>query len=69
MIININEYIEGKRKSLGAELKGKRFIAGVILSGRLSFNTDQEEHIDVNAGALNILYRLQIHHTNIHTVQ
>jgi hypothetical protein len=34
MIINTNEYIEGKMKSLGAELRGKRFIAGVMLSGR-----------------------------------
>ena len=50
MIININEYIGGKIKSLGAELRGKRFIAGVMLSGRLSFNTDQEEHIDVTLG-------------------
>jgi len=37
-------------KSLGAELRGKRFIAGVMLSGRESFNTDPEEHIAVTLG-------------------
>jgi hypothetical protein len=30
----INEYIEGKMKSLGAQLRGKRFIAWVMLSSR-----------------------------------
>jgi len=41
---------KGRGRAWGAELRGKRFIAGVMLSGRLSFNTDQEEHMDVTLG-------------------
>jgi len=54
MVIKVNEYIEGKVKSLEAELKGERFTAGVMLPGQYRFTTDQEEHITVTLGELNI---------------
>ena len=54
MIIKVNEYMEGKVKSLEAELKGDRFTAGVMLPGQYSFNTDHEEHITVTLGELKI---------------
>jgi uncharacterized protein YaiE (UPF0345 family) len=54
MLIKVNEYMEGRVKSLGAELRGERFTAGVMLPGRYSFDTDQEEHITVTLGELNI---------------
>ena len=54
MVIKVNEYMEGKVKSLGAEFKGERFTAGVMLSGQYRFNTEQEEHITVTVGELNI---------------
>lgn len=54
MTIKVNEYMEGKVKSLGAEFKGERFTAGVMLPGRYRFNTEQEEHITVTVGELNI---------------
>jgi hypothetical protein len=31
--------------SLGAELKGERFTAGVMLPGQYNFKADREEHI------------------------
>jgi uncharacterized protein YaiE (UPF0345 family) len=54
MTIKVNEYMEGKVKSLGPELKGERFTAGVMQPGGYSFDTDQEEHITVTLGELNI---------------
>jgi len=53
-MIKVNEYMEGKVKSLGAEFQGMRFSAGVMLPGRYNFSTDQEEHITVTLGELNI---------------
>ena len=40
--------------SLGAELKGERFTAGVMLPGQYDFKTDQKERITVTLGELNI---------------
>jgi purine/pyrimidine-nucleoside phosphorylase len=54
MVIKVNEYMEGKVKSLGAEFKGERFTAGVMLPGQYRFKTDQEEHITLTVGELNI---------------
>ena len=54
MVIKVNEYMEGKVKSLGAEFKGERFTAGIMLPGQYNFKTDQEEHITVTLGELNV---------------
>jgi len=54
MVIKVNEYMEGKVKSLGTEYRGERFTSGVMLPGQYNFKTDQEEHITVTLGELNI---------------
>ncbi len=54
MEIKVNEYMEGKVKSLGAEFEGSRFTTGIMLPGQYNFKTDQEEQITVTLGFLNI---------------
>lgn len=49
-MINVNEYFEGKIKSLGFELKGIQYTAGVLMPGQYSINTEKEEHITVTVG-------------------
>ena len=51
-MIKVNEYLEGKVKSLGAEYKGEYFTAGVMLPGEYKFSTEKEEHIVVTLGEL-----------------
>ena len=53
-MIKINEYMGGKVKSLGTDLDGIRFTAGVMLPGEYKFSTDAEEHITVTLGELDI---------------
>lgn len=54
MIIKVNEYLEGKVKSLGFELDGVSYTAGVMLPGSYSFETQKEEHITVTVGEFEI---------------
>jgi uncharacterized protein YaiE (UPF0345 family) len=49
-MIKVNEYFEGKVKSLGFESEGSRFTAGVILAGEYTFDTGQEEHFTITVG-------------------
>jgi uncharacterized protein YaiE (UPF0345 family) len=53
-MIKVNEYLEGKVKSLGFESDGTRYTAGVFLPGEYTFNTEQEEHVTVTVGRLEI---------------
>lgn len=53
-MIKVNEYLEGKVKSLGFELDGTPYTAGVLLQGEYSFNTEKEEHITVTVGEFEI---------------
>jgi hypothetical protein len=53
-MIKVNEYLEGKVKSLGFELDGNQYTIGVMLPGEYSFNTDKEEHITVTVGGFGI---------------
>ena len=53
-MIKVNEYLDGKVKSLGAEYEGEYFTVGVMLPGKYKFSTEKEEHILVTLGALNI---------------
>ncbi len=53
-MITVNEYLEGKVKSLGFELEGTRYTAGVLLPGEYSFDTEEEEHITVTVGEFEI---------------
>ena len=54
IMITINEYLEGKVKSLGFELEGTRYTAGVLMPGEYSFDTEEEEHITVTVGEFDI---------------
>jgi uncharacterized protein YaiE (UPF0345 family) len=53
-MIKVNEYLEGKVKSLGAEFGGEYFTSGIMLPGEYHFNTEKEERIEVTLGVLNI---------------
>jgi len=53
-MITVNEYLEGKVKSLGFELEGTRYTAGVLRPGEYSFDTEEEEHITVTVGEFEI---------------
>ena len=53
-MINVNEYFEGKIKSLGFELHGTPYTAGVILPGEYAIDTQKEEHITVTVGEFEI---------------
>lgn len=54
-MINVNEYFDGKVRSLGFELDGTQYTAGVMLPGEYTFSTENEEHITVTAGGFEIL--------------
>lgn len=49
-MIKVNEYLNGKVKSLGFELDGSLYTSGVLTPGEYSFNTEKEEHITVTVG-------------------
>jgi len=53
-MIKVNEYLEGKVKSLGFESEGVRFTAGVFLPGEYTFDTGGEEQVTVSVGRLEI---------------
>ena len=53
-MITVNEYLEGKVKSLGFELEGTRYTAGVLMPEEYSFDTEEEEHITVTVGEFEI---------------
>jgi len=53
-MIKVNEYLEGKVKSLGFEREGIPYTAGVLLPGRYSFDTEKEEHITVTVGEFEV---------------
>jgi uncharacterized protein YaiE (UPF0345 family) len=53
-MIKVNEYLEGKVKSLGFELDGTQYTVGVMLPGEYSFTTEKVEHITVTIGGFEI---------------
>ena len=53
-MINVNEYFEGRIKSLGFELKGTPYTAGVVLPGEYTIDTEKEEHITATMGEFEI---------------
>ena len=53
-MIKVNEYFDGKIKSLGFERHGTPYTAGVILPGEYAIDTEQEEHITVTVGECEI---------------
>jgi hypothetical protein len=53
-MIKVNEYFDGKVKSLGFELSATPYTVGVIMEGAYTFNTEKIEHLQIVAGALDI---------------
>jgi purine/pyrimidine-nucleoside phosphorylase len=53
-MIKVNEYLDGKVKSLGFERDGVSYTSGVMMPGEYSFNTEREEHITVTLGELEV---------------
>jgi hypothetical protein len=53
-MIKVNEYLEGKVKSLGFDRDGVSYTSGVMMPGEYSFNTEKEEHITVTLGELDV---------------
>jgi uncharacterized protein YaiE (UPF0345 family) len=53
-MINVNQYFDGKIKSLGFERHGTLYTAGVILPGEYAIDTEKEEHITVTVGEFEI---------------
>ena len=53
-MIKVNEYLEGKVKSLGFELDGIPYTVGALLPGEYSFDTEKEEHLTVTLGEFEI---------------
>jgi uncharacterized protein YaiE (UPF0345 family) len=53
-MINVNEYFEGRIKSLGFELKGTPYTAGVVLPGEYTIETEREERITVTVGEFEV---------------
>ena len=54
IVITVNEYLEGKVKSLGFERDGVPFTTGVLSAGEYSFDTEKEEHITATVGDFQI---------------
>jgi uncharacterized protein YaiE (UPF0345 family) len=53
-MIKVNEYFEGKVKSLAFQRQGVPFTAGVVLQGEYTFDTQKEEHITVTVGEFEV---------------
>jgi uncharacterized protein YaiE (UPF0345 family) len=53
-MIKVNEYFEGKVKSLGFNAGGQEYTAGVILAGSYEFGTEKEEHLTLSLGRVSI---------------
>ena len=51
-MIKVNEYFEGRVKSLGFESGGRPHTAGVVSPGTYRFSTDKEERITMALGRL-----------------
>ncbi|MFP8968001.1 pyrimidine/purine nucleoside phosphorylase [Pokkaliibacter sp. CJK22405] len=54
-MINVNEYFEGKVKSLGFQEEDGRASVGVMAAGEYTFGTGQPEEMTVVSGALTVL--------------
>ncbi|MBN1620394.1 pyrimidine/purine nucleoside phosphorylase [candidate division WOR-3 bacterium] len=55
-MIDMNEYFDGKVKSLGPKIQGQKFTVGVIMPGSFEFGTGVKELMDVTHGWLEVEY-------------
>ena len=53
-MLKVNEYFDGKVKSIGFQTATLPATVGVMQAGNYEFNTDQKETITVVSGAMNI---------------
>jgi uncharacterized protein YaiE (UPF0345 family) len=51
-MIKVNEYFEGRVKSLGFESAGRTHTAGVVSPGAYRFSTEKEERLTMALGRL-----------------
>ena len=54
-MFNVNEYFEGKVKSIGFETSEGKATAGVMAAGDYEFGTSQLEYMTVTSGELVVL--------------
>lgn len=55
-MININEYFDGKVKSLAPDGVKKKFTVGVIMPGEFEFGTGVKELMEITHGCLEVTY-------------
>lgn len=55
-MIKVNEYFDGKVRSLGQELAGQRFTVGVIEPGEFTFGTQTEEIMEIVYGEMDVTF-------------
>jgi uncharacterized protein YaiE (UPF0345 family) len=53
-MIKVNEYQDGRVKSLGFESSGQTYTVGVVEPGSYRFPTEKEEHLTVMVGSLTV---------------
>ncbi|MCK4888898.1 MAG: pyrimidine/purine nucleoside phosphorylase [Candidatus Aminicenantes bacterium] len=54
-MIKVNEYYEGKIKSLGNSLKDERFTVGIMEEGEYKFGTDTVEIMEIVFGEMDAI--------------
>ena len=54
-MINVNEYYEGKIKSLGNSVNGEKFTVGVMEEGEYKFGTDTVEIMEIIFGEMDAI--------------
>ncbi|MBI3394394.1 MAG: pyrimidine/purine nucleoside phosphorylase [Spirochaetia bacterium] len=53
-MIQVNEYFEGKVKSLTLDVNGEKVTSGVMAPGEYEFSTGKKEIMTVTAGAMDV---------------
>lgn len=53
-MIKVSEYFDGKVKSLGHELRGKKFSVGIMLAGEYTFSTAAPEVMEIVLGSMEV---------------
>jgi len=54
-MINVNEYYDGKIKSIGHSVRGERFTVGVMEEGEYTFGTDTVEIMEIIFGEMDAI--------------
>ena len=54
-MFNVNEYFDGKVKSLGFEIKEGEVTIGVMAAGEYEFGTSTVEYMTVTSGSMKVL--------------